>query len=267
MSEAAVPIRRHSRRFLGTRAVIALMLREMTTSYGRSVGGYFWAIAEPVAAIAMLSLAFSFFVRNPPLGESFPLFYASGFLPIATYTTISNNIAQSIRFSRALLAYPRVTYIDAIVARLSLAILTQLLVTLLVIGGAIAMQHAQINIDYVVLFRAMAMVVALGTAVGLLNCHLMTRFPVWQSIWGILNRPVVLVSGLLFLVDELPEDLRNIVLLLPHAHFISMFRRGIYDTYDARYVSEPYVYGISLVIGGLGMLLLHRYHRELLSEK
>ncbi|WP_444870603.1 hypothetical protein ACTTAF_00895 [Rhodobacter capsulatus] len=44
-------------------------------------------------------------------------------------------------------------------------------------------------------------------------------------------------------------------------------RKGIYDTYDAVYVSEAYVYGVSLLIGALGMLLLHRHHRKILSER
>ncbi|MDJ0823602.1 MAG: sugar ABC transporter permease, partial [Paracoccaceae bacterium] len=35
------------RRFATARAVMALMLREMSTSFGRSPGGYLWAILEP----------------------------------------------------------------------------------------------------------------------------------------------------------------------------------------------------------------------------
>jgi capsular polysaccharide transport system permease protein len=33
------------------RTIVALIMREMATSYGRSPGGYIWAIAEPVAGI------------------------------------------------------------------------------------------------------------------------------------------------------------------------------------------------------------------------
>ena len=37
-----------NRRFASFRAIGALILREMATSYGRSPGGYIWAILEPV---------------------------------------------------------------------------------------------------------------------------------------------------------------------------------------------------------------------------
>ncbi|PYF11815.1 capsular polysaccharide transport system permease protein [Rhodobacter viridis] len=267
MEKGAVSVRTNRGRLIGARAVFALILREMTTTYGKSAGGYFWAIAEPVGAILLLSVVFSLIVRNPPLGQSFLLFYASGFLALSSYNAISINVAMSIRFSKALLAYPSVTYIDAIVARLLLTTLTQIQVFAIVIIGAIEMQNMQINIDFIALARAWGMMMALGTAVGLLNCYLMTTFPVWQSIWAIMNRPLFLVAGVLHLVDELPDTIRDISLLLPPAHFIMMMRKGIYDTYDAPYVSELYVYGVALVIGAIGMLLLHRHHREILSER
>lgn len=267
MAKAAVSIRTNRGRLIGARAVFALILREMTTTYGKSAGGYFWAIAEPVGAIVLMSVVFSQIMSNPPLGQSFLLFYASGFLVMSAYNAISINVAMSIRFSKALLAYPSVTYIDAIVARFLLTTLTQMQVFAIVIIGAIAMQHMQVNVNFIAIARAWGMIMALGTAVGLVNCYLMTTFPVWQPIWAILNRPLFLVTGVLHMVDELPETVRDISLLLPPAHLIMMMRRGIYDTYDAPYVSEPFVYGVALVIGAIGMLLLHRHHRELLSER
>lgn len=266
MTQASSPLRRVHRRFAGLRAVGALVLREMSTTYGRSAAGYFWAIAEPVAAIALLSLAFSMFIRTPPLGQSFILFYATGFLPLAAHQAIVTNVSLSIRFSRALLAYPTVTYMDALLARLVLATITHGLVFLVVIGGALLVQHGQTNIDFTIVLRAWAMVVVLGAALGAMNCFLMGLVPAWQSIWSVINRPMFLVSGVLFLIDGLPESVRSFALVLPTSHFIMMMRRGFYNTYDAPYVSETYVYAVALSIGALAMLLLRRYHRQILSE-
>ncbi|ETD85879.1 ABC transporter permease [Rhodobacter capsulatus] len=267
MAKAAVSVRTNRSRLIGARAVFALILREMTTTYGKSIGGYFWTVAEPVAAIALLSVVFSMIVHKPPLGQSFILFYASGYLTLTAYNAISINVAMSIRFSKALLAYPSVTYIDAIAARLILTTLTQLQVFAIVIAVAIATQHSQINLNFPALGRAWGMLIALGTAVGLLNCYLMSTFPAWQMVWAVLNRPMFLVTGVLFLIDQMPEPVRIISLLVPPTHVVMMMRKGIYDTYDAVYVSEAYVYGVSLLIGALGMLLLHRHHRTILSER
>ena len=66
--------RLHRRRFASLRAIGALILREMSTSNGRSPGGYLWAVLEPAGGIALLSLVFAAAFRNPPIGISFPMF-------------------------------------------------------------------------------------------------------------------------------------------------------------------------------------------------
>lgn len=259
-------LRRHHRRFAGLRAITALMLREMSTTYGRSALGYLWAIAEPVAAIALLSVAFSMFIRNPPLGQNFVLFYATGFISLAAYQAIANNVSQAIRFSRPLLAYPAVTFVDAIVARLLLAVATQGLVFFIVMTTILLVSRDSVNVDVIVVLRAWGMIIAFGLGVGLANCFLMSLFPAWQFVWSILNRPLFLVSGVLYLADQLPEEVRWIVLLLPPSHFIMEMRKGFYDTYDALMVSESYVYGFALITAALGLIFLHRFHRVILSE-
>ena len=100
-----------------TRVISALMLREMSTMYGRSRGGYIWALAEPVLGIVLLSVIFSIGFRTPQLGTNFPMFYATGLIPFLTFNDVSTKVAQSINYSRQLLTYPCVTFVDAIVAR------------------------------------------------------------------------------------------------------------------------------------------------------
>lgn len=266
MDAAATSYPKRKRRMPMLRVVAALMLREMSTTYGRSPGGYFWAIAEPVAAIALLSLAFSMFIRNPPLGQSFILFYATGFLPLSAYQTLAANVGGAIRFSRPLLSYPKVTYVDAIVARVLLALITQFVIFIIVIVGAMIVDDTNTNINFIAVLRMWGMVLACGVSVGLVNCFLGSKFPAWQHIWSILNRPMFLISGVLYIVDGLPEFGRDIALLVPPTHFIMMTRVAFFDTYDGPYISEAYVYGVSLILGALGMLLLHRHHRFILSE-
>jgi capsular polysaccharide transport system permease protein len=79
---------RNRRGLTAGRVIMALMLREMTTKYGRTPGGYVWAILEPVAMIVVLSFGFSLVMRSPSLGNSFIVFYASGFLPFNQYRTL-----------------------------------------------------------------------------------------------------------------------------------------------------------------------------------
>ena len=58
---------------------MALIIREMATTYGTSPGGYLWALLEPVAGIALLTFVFTLALDTPPLGQNFAFFYASGY--------------------------------------------------------------------------------------------------------------------------------------------------------------------------------------------
>ena len=87
------------RRFPGARTVAALMLREMATTYGRSPGGYLWAILEPVVGILLLTAIFSIAFHTPPLGVNFPIFYATGLVPFTLYLTVSSKTSLALLFS------------------------------------------------------------------------------------------------------------------------------------------------------------------------
>ncbi|SPF81812.1 ABC transporter permease [Pseudoprimorskyibacter insulae] len=253
-------------RFVFFRSVFALMLREMSTTYGRSPGGYVWAFAEPIGGILVMTAVFGMIARTPPLGSNFPLFFATGMLPFVMYQTTSAKVGVAIRYSKPLLSYPGVTYVDAIMARLFLNTLTQVIITVALLVLTAVLFGGEYRVNYLDCARAFAMATALGFGVGVVNCYLMSMFHLWQFIWSVLNRPLFIVSGIFFLLDPLPEHIRSMLLWNPFAHPIMMLRRGIYDTYDAVHVSELYVYAVALVLSALGMLLLHRFHAIILDE-
>lgn len=248
------------------RSVAALMLREMATSYGRSPGGYLWAVLEPVAALAVLTVVFSLMLRTPSLGNSFPLFYASGFLPFVLFNDMANRMATSIRFSRPLLAYPAVSFIDALLARFLLALMTHLVVGAIILTGILTLMetHALLNLPR--LLQGVALATAAGLGVGAVNCYLMTAFPVWERAWQILTRPLFLISGVLYIYEDLPRIAQDILWWNPLIHVIGITRTGIYSTYHAQYASTAFVAICATTTLTLGLTLLYKFNRNLIDD-
>ena len=71
------------------RVLFALIVRDMSAKFGRSVGGYLWAVAEPLGGIVLLAVAFSLALRTPPIGTSFLFFYATGVIPFSLYSNVA----------------------------------------------------------------------------------------------------------------------------------------------------------------------------------
>ena len=253
--------------FRMVRTVAALILREIATTYGRSPGGYVWALADPILGVALLTLVFQHALgnTNPLLGTSFPLFYASGYLPFQMYHDISNKTAQSLRFSRPLLAYPAVTFVDALIARLILNGVLHVIVFTVLVGGIAIVQRIPLVLDVGVVLHALGLTVLLGAGIGTLNCFLIMRFPVWERAWSILTRPLFLMSGIFFTYELMPSVVRDVLWWNPVLHIVGLMRRGIYGVYPADYVNEGYVVTLSLILLVSGLLLLWRRYRDLLE--
>lgn len=250
-------------RFMTVRTVAALMLREMTTTYGRSPGGYLWAVLEPALGIGLLTFIFSLALAKPALGVSFPLFYATGLVPFLMYLAISNAVAQSVNSAQNLLAYPRVTFMDTIMARAILNFMTQLMVAALLFSSIIKLTQAPTTPDYPKIMAAMLALFVFSTALGVMNCYLMAQLPLWQRVWGILNRPMFFVSAIFFLPDSVPEDFGNLLWWNPIVHLICATREGFYTGYESDFASLSYVFVVSLIMLVIGTTLLRRFHRDL----
>lgn len=238
------------------------MLREMSATYGRSPGGWLWAVAEPVGAIALLAFVFQLAFDVPSLGQSFILFYATGYLPFMLFTDVSMKIANALRFSRPLLGYPAIVPLDALLARFALNLMTQFVVILIVIFGI------EVLFDTGAIYSGPKALVALGLTallalgVGCLNCALFHKVPLWERLWQIATRPLFLISGVFFLVEDIPPDYREIALINPLLHVTALARESAYLTYDAPLASPLYVAFVALASLALGLMLLRLFGKD-----
>ena len=247
------------------RTIIALVLREMGATYGQSPGGYVWAIVQPIGIIVILSIGFSLLVRSPSLGTSFLLFYATGFLPFDMYSILTQKISSALKYSRPLLAYPRVTWLDAILGRFVLNVLTLLTVSWVVIVAIMVFVDSRTVLDLRYIALGFGLAAILGLAVGIKNCLLIGLFPVWAIVWSVLTRPMFIASGVLFLYEDLPSGAQAILWWNPVLHATGLMRKGFYSTYNGSYISLQYSFGIAMVMIAVGLLFMRSNHQRILG--
>jgi capsular polysaccharide transport system permease protein len=258
-----VPVRGDMPAMTPLRSILALMLREMGSTYGDSPGGYVWAIVQPVGMIAVLSLGFSLLVKSPSLGTSFILFYATGYLAYDVYNQIMSKTGAALKYSKAMLAYPRVTWLDAVLARFFLNTLTLFTVFCIVLSCIMIFINTRtvISIQPILVGLILCSLIALG--VGMMNCVLAGLFPVWGIIFKILTRPMFIASGVLFIYEDMPVSAQNILWWNPILHCTGLVRSGFYPTYYASYVSIGYCFSFSLILIAAGLLFLRAYHGKI----
>lgn len=266
ISPSHAPLRPSAPRLRWLRVVAALMIREMAARFGRSAGGYLWALAEPLGGIMLLSIAFSFALRKPPLGTSFMLFYASGMLPYTMYNAMWRGVSRAVSSNRGLLSYPVVTAFDAVIAKAALTFLTTMLIALVLFCVVIIGFRPHVNLDLAPMAAAFCLAALLGLGVGTMNCVLFGLYPTWKNVWTVLTRPMLILSGVLFLFESAPPAFQSVLWWNPLIHVIALMRSGVYGTYDPLFVSIPYVIGVALTTFVLGAYLLRRHTSLLLDQ-
>jgi capsular polysaccharide transport system permease protein len=265
-SQVREPQEPKSRRFRTVRVVMALILREIGSRDSRSSLGFLWSIIDPIATVAILSLAFALFTRTPRLGTNFPLYYVTGIVPFHIYTQISNRVSGSIRYSRQLLGFPAVTVMDALIARFLLNYFINIIVFIILSYGVVHYYDLRVNVRMPSVILAIVMAGSLAIGVGTFNSVLFIMFPTYDYLWGMLNRPMTIASGVLILIDDLPDWLFHILWWNPPAHLVAEMRHGFYPFYDTSWVSPFYVFMFSAIAFVLGLITLQRYVYDALDR-
>ena len=251
--------------FRSARTVLALILREVSMSNGKTMLGYVWEIAEPVVTILVLTMILGLYFRTPPLGQNFPLFYASGILPMAIFLDITGKVATAVRYSRPLLSYPGVTFLDALIARFLVAVMTKMVIFTVVLTSIVALYGLNPYFSYGHIATALLMAMGLGLAFGTVNCLLFAFLPLYDRIWGMVTRPLVLFSAVVYLYETVPLPYRDWLWWNPIIHMVGSMRAGLYPTYNDDYVSVTYIAVLIAICLPTALFFMRRFWREILD--
>jgi capsular polysaccharide transport system permease protein len=227
----------------------------MSTRFGTKPGGYIWAFLDPAAHITFLSLIFMAITHRPALGESFLLFFATGYIGLQFYQGMAHYLNAAVNSNRALLSYPNVAPIDTVFARYILQLGTTALVGFCVFTGIGLSLTSPLTIQWPYIIEAAfaASLLALGNALA--NNVLFPKYPLYEKFYEIFTRPLFMVSGVFYLPDSLPHPGKEIILLNPVAHVVMLFRKGFYPEYRAMGFDANYLYGVALSLLFVGLLI------------
>jgi capsular polysaccharide transport system permease protein len=241
--------------------VIALILRETRTRFGRNRLGYLWALIEPIVVTFTFYFVLKIAGRGLPPGMGLFSFIATGVLPYTLFSNTVTRVADAVNSNKALLYYPQVRPFELVVARAALEAATFIAVFVLMMGAdALISQRLDLE-DPLLVIGGLLCASALGTGLGLVFCALGQVSTVVDRVRGPLLRPLFWISGIFFTVGTLPENARDAVVLNPVIHVTEMVRAGWFSTHDTSYVDLGYVLSW---IGGLTLvgLLLERWVRR-----
>lgn len=236
------------------RVVSALILRETRSRYGNSKLGFFWALVEPFAHIAVFMAIFSAMGRAIPVGDSMGVFILTGIVPWLLFNNIVTGIMGGVEANRPLLGYPQVMPIDAMVARILLETATLIIVFLFFIVLALNFNFT-IEIDDILMMMSSAgILIVLAAGVGMINAAIKLYYPSYATIYNALSRPFYFMSGIFFTADFLSPEVLGMIDFNPILHIVEWFRTGFYRSFNSEFYDINYVITTTLIIFLIGLM-------------
>jgi capsular polysaccharide transport system permease protein len=237
------------------RVLFALMLRNMRTKFFGNGLGYLVAIAGPLTHILILVAIYSFAGRTAPYGNSTALFIATGVVPFQTFSYIARFMMLMLTKTRQLLAFPEVKVLDMLFAS---ALLETMSACCVVVVFLIIAWFAGIDPmprDIVQAAYTLGAAVLLGLGFGLFNGVIALAFPPWVTGYALVIILLWLSSGIIFVPDALPAQIRDIAAYQPVLQVVEWTRSAYYDGYGSLVLDRGYVIGYGIVAVFFGLLL------------
>lgn len=244
------------------RVVVAILLRETKTRFGKNKLGYLWALIEPMVYVGLLLFIRSEINTTIPFGENLYLFILTGILMYRVFISVAGRATNSISANQALLTYPIVKPVDTILARLILEIITMLVVIAVFFLLLESLSEYRVIQSPHIFLQAVFATMILSGGIGVFNAVFSVLFPAWERLWGLMKFPILILSGVFYIPKSMPPFVQEIISWNPLLHCIEWLRYGSYLTYDPM-LSRSYVIFVGLIFLTVG-LLMERIFRSVL---
>jgi capsular polysaccharide transport system permease protein len=213
-------------------------------------------LLEPAALVALLCVLWSVLDRRAsvPLGDSPILFVSAGLFLKFYWITLSKNLKRSVESLGR--RFPVERRLDYILVHI---ILKTFDFTLLAVFGFgiifIFFTEKALPYNWAAIFESITLVIMLGFGWGTLSMVLSSFFWPWAYIVPLFNRMMLLFSGIFYIADFLPPDVRYILSFNPLLHAIILFRTGFYTNQPTLVLDMNYLISWAIAMVFLGFVI------------
>lgn len=234
----------------------ALMMRELSSRFGRKNIGFFWIMAEP--ALFCVGIIVLWSIIKPPFEHGIPVaaFAMTGYLPLLVVRNSVSQGAHCILANNGLLYHRNITLLHLFAARMTLeyigiALAAVVIASVLTFLGFVELPHDmfKIVVGFVVLcWFSFGLAMIIGS--------LASRFEVVERVAPIASYLLIPISGAFFMLSWLPPDVRSIAASVPTVHGFEYIRQGFFGESVGHVANLAYLTAWSIVSVFSGLVSL-----------
>jgi capsular polysaccharide transport system permease protein len=248
------------------RVVKALMLRELTTRFGRENIGFLWMMAEPMLFAVLVGIMWTYLKGPDEHGVGIVAFVASGYIPLTFLRHSFTRCVSIFVVNGSLLYHRQVKVTDFILVRVLIEFIGATMAWLF-IAFALGI------LGYIPVPAYPGMMVAGWLLYGLVIlsiCFVIAPLSemseVIEKIMPVSTYIAIPVSGVFTMASWAPPGAREYLLMSPMVNTMEMIRYGLFGDYVEPYYNVWNPILVSVVFMTIGLVLCRRVRRGLVVE-
>ncbi len=245
-----------------SRAMRALLLREVITRFGRENLGVLWLVVEPMLFTSGIVTLWSLVTLHH--GSAIPIvaFAVTGYSSVLLWRNCATHAGGAVAQNRSLLFHRNVRVIDVLLSRIAIEVGGAtgsfiMLSALFIYVGWMPMPGDPLEVAFGWILLAW-----FGTSLALLIGAATAFSDVVARVWNPVSYLMFPISGAAFMVEWLPEHLRKVVLLLPMVHGVEILRQGYFGNAVPAHYDLGYMAICCLVLTLAALYVVHEASRR-----
>ncbi|CAN5254385.1 ABC transporter permease [soil metagenome] len=248
------------------RVVHALMIRELSTRFGRQNIGFLWIMVEPLLFAGMVALIWRLSKGPEEHGVSIIAFVVTGYIPI---TLFRHGISRSVAVftaNGALLYHRQIKLVDFILVRFVIEVLGGMMAYVFIGAILILFDEFPVPSNIGLLIGGWMIYALFSFSLCLIIAPLSEMSEVVEKFVPVLTYIMIPFSGLFFMVSWLTPEVRDYILMSPFVNAMEMMREGIWGNKLTAHYNAWYPIACSMVAILIGLPLCRHVRRTLAVE-
>nr|WP_298249089.1 ABC transporter permease [uncultured Halomonas sp.] len=252
-----------------TRSVwYAMFMREAISRTMSNRMGWFWMIAEPLA-FTLIMVGIRGFIR----GDRFIV--NAEFIPwmivgMMGFFLIREGMMKglgAVDANSALFAYRQVQPVDPVLVRNVLEGLLRTFIFMLFVLGALLLGTDILPDNGIRAMGWWLSLWSLGLGLGLITSVAGTLVPEVATVIKMVNMPLLILSGVIFPLNQLPHFLLEYLMYNPIVHGLELLRAAFFEGYQVVHgTSASYFWRFTLITIAIGLVMHVRFKEKLKAK-
>ncbi|MGV3580232.1 ABC transporter permease [Brevundimonas sp.] len=238
------------------RIIGALLMREMTTRFGREGLGFLWVVGEPLlfcfGVLTMWTLIKPEYEHGIRLGP----FVMTGYMSLLIYRHMMSFSMGALNANIGLMYHRQVGIMHIFLARNLMEFAGGTVAFVVVYVALLAMGQVNLPSDWLLLYTGWFLVGWTGLGLALLFAGLAIRYEIMERLVPFLSYSMIPLSGAFMMVGWMPAQYREPFLWVPFPNAIEMVRAGVFGEFVDTYYHGEYALFAGGVMLFFGMIFL-----------